>query len=138
VASKEQANSVHSQLCALARPNYSNPPSHGARIVRTILSDPALVEEWKGELKYMSGRIFGMRKALYEALIKLGTPGNWEHITTQIGMFSYTGLTVAQCKQLISKHHIYLLENGRISMAGLTTKNVEYVAKAIDDVVRNN
>jgi len=136
-SSKEQAKAVHSQLEALIRPAYSNPPAHGARIVKTVLTDPALVEEWKGELQLMSGRISTVRKLLFDELTRLGTPGSWKHITTQIGMFSYTGLSVAQCKALISKHHIYLLENGRISMAGITTKNVGYIANAFDDVVRN-
>jgi len=134
---KEQAVAVHSQLAALIRPNYSNPPAHGARIVKTVLSDPALVAEWKEELKYMSGRIDKCRHLLHDELTKLGTPGSWKHIITQIGMFSYLGLNVAQCKAMISKHHVYLLDSGRISMAGVSTKNVAYVARAIDDVVRN-
>jgi len=137
VDSKEHAVAIHSQLCALIRPNYSNPPAHGARIVKTVLSNPALVVEWKEELKYMSGRIDKCRHLLFEELTKLGTPGSWKHIITQIGMFSFLGLTVPQCKAMISKHHVYLLENGRISMAGVTTKNAACVARAIDDVVRN-
>jgi len=70
-------------------------------------------------------------------LKKLGTPGDWSHITAQIGMFSFTGLTTAQCEVLIKKHHIYLLTSGRISMTGINSGNVLYLAQCIDDVVRN-
>jgi len=126
-----------SQLNILIRNLYSNPPKHGADIVATILSNPELNHEWRQELKMMSGRIIDMRKLLVEHLTKLGTPGDWSHITSQIGMFSYTGLTQSQCKVLIEKHHIYLLTSGRISMAGINTKNCEYLARGIDDVVRH-
>lgn len=76
-----------------------------------------------------------MREVLRAELEKLQTPGTWNHITDQIGMFSYTGLTVKQCEQLISKYHIYLLKSGRISMAGINEKNVKYLAKAIKSVI---
>ena len=65
------------------------------------------------------------------------TPGSWEHITNQIGMFSYTGLSEAQCVNMIDKHHIYMMKNGRIAMVGLNSKNVNYVAEAIHDSVTN-
>ena len=78
-----------------------------------------------------------MRALLKETLVKIGTKGNWDHVTNQIGMFSFTGLTPKQCETMISKHHIYMTGNGRISVAGLTSANVEYVAKAIKDVTDN-
>lgn len=84
----------------------------------------------------MADRIILMRQSLFEKLRALGTPGKWDHIVTQAGMFSYTGLSGAQCDALVNKYHIYLLSSGRINMCGLTTKNIEYVAKAIDEVVR--
>lgn len=136
-ADKQICSSVLSQLKLIARPAYSNPPAHGARIVGTILSDQQLTSEWHSELSGMSGRIQTMRKELLDELTRLQTPGSWQHIITQIGMFSYTGLTPSQCKYLTDKFHIYLLTNGRISMAGLNTNNVKYVAQAIDDAVRN-
>lgn len=135
--SKSQVAAVMSQLKMIIRANYSNPPAHGARIVKAVLSDPALFEEWKQELRGMSGRIIQMRSVLYDALVKLNTPGDWNHIKTQIGMFSFTGLTPKQCEVLSNKHHIYLLSNGRISMCGINTKNIDYLAKAINDVVVN-
>eukprot|EP00455_Lapot_gusevi_P057916 TRINITY_DN9_c0_g2_i6.p1 TRINITY_DN9_c0_g2~~TRINITY_DN9_c0_g2_i6.p1 ORF type:complete len:133 (+),score=62.11 TRINITY_DN9_c0_g2_i6:118-516(+) len=128
---------VLSQLAVVIRPMYSNPPRHGAHIVSAILSDPKLFAEWDAELKGMSLRIQAMRAALRSELERLRTPGDWSHITSQIGMFSYTGLTPAQCEKMIKKHHIYLIPNGRISMAGINTKNVKYVAAAINDCVSN-
>jgi aspartate/tyrosine/aromatic aminotransferase len=134
---KESVPAVMSQLDVLVRNLYSNPPKHGAAIVRTILSDKALTQEWHSELFAMSKRIQDMRTALYNELKRLGTPGTWTHITSQIGMFSYTGLTPKQSDAMVDKHHVYMLRNGRISMAGVTTKNVAYLAAAIDDCVRN-
>ncbi|KAG9520117.1 hypothetical protein KCU71_g23836, partial [Aureobasidium melanogenum] len=84
----------------------------------------------------MSGRIISMRKALKGKLDELQTPGNWDHITNQIGMFSFTGLTEKQVLKIRSDAHVYMTKNGRISMAGLNTNNVEYFAKAVDKVVR--
>ena len=78
-----------------------------------------------------------MRAALRTALEKQGTKGDWSHITNQIGMFSFTGLSVKQSEAMVKKHHIYMTKNGRISVAGLTNKNVGYVAKAIKDVTDN-
>jgi len=134
---KEKVSAVMSQLDVIIRNLYSNPPKHGANIVKAVLKDAQLTQEWRDELKVMSGRIIAMRQALYNELKKLGTPGTWTHITSQIGMFSYTGLTTKQCENMIDKHHVYMLKNGRISMAGVTTKNVAYLAAAMDDSVRN-
>jgi len=128
---------VMSQMDIIIRNLYSNPPKHGANIVKTVLSDPALYQEWRDELMAMSVRIQDMRKVLYDELVRLGTPGSWTHITSQIGMFSFTGLTPGQSKAMVEKHHIYMLGNGRVSMAGVTSGNVKYIAAAIDDVVRN-
>lgn len=135
--SPETVKNVMSQLDIIIRNLYSNPPKHGANIVKTVLSDAALYQEWRDELLAMSVRIQDMRKLLFDELTRLGTPGSWTHITSQIGMFSFTGLTPAQSKAMVDKHHIYMLGNGRISMAGVTSKNVNYIASAIDDVVRN-
>lgn len=78
-----------------------------------------------------------MRALLKDSLVKNGTKGNWDHVTKQIGMFSFTGLTPKQSEAMIQKHHIYMTGNGRISIAGLTSANVDYVADAIKDVVEN-
>merc|ERR1711990_379736 len=134
--SQDSVKNVMSQLDIIIRNLYSNPPKHGANIVKTVLSDPALYQEWRDELMAMSKRIQDMRAVLLDELKTLGTPGDWSHITSQIGMFSFTGLSPEQSKAMVEKHHIYMLENGRISMAGVTSGNVKYIAQAIDDVVR--
>jgi aspartate aminotransferase len=129
------ANKVLSQLKLIVRPMYSNPPLHGARIVATILSDESLYKEWAAEVKMMSNRIIDMRKALYDILQEKKTPGDWSHILKQIGMFTYTGLKPEQVEKLITNFHIHMMKNGRISMAGLNSKNVRYVAEAFHTVV---
>ncbi|KAL9243726.1 hypothetical protein vseg_017580 [Gypsophila vaccaria] len=133
----KQAVAVKSRLQQIARPMYSNPPVHGALLVSIILSDPELKKLWLEEVKGMAERIIGMRTALRDNLEKLGSPLSWEHITKQIGMFCYSGLTPEQVDRLTREFHIYLTRNGRISMAGVTTKNVEYLAKAIHEVSKS-
>ncbi|KAK0719473.1 pyridoxal phosphate-dependent transferase [Lasiosphaeris hirsuta] len=127
---------VASQLAILQRSEISNPPIYGAKIASTVLNDKALFAEWQENLRTMSGRIISMRTALRAKLEELGTPGRWNHITDQIGMFSFTGLSEAQVAKLRSEFHVYMTKNGRISMAGLNTRNVDYFAKAVDSVVR--
>lgn len=127
---------IASQLAILQRSEISNPPAYGARIASTILNDEKLFKEWEENLKTMSGRIKEMRTALRSKLEELKTPGTWNHITDQIGMFSFTGLTEQQVLKIRSDAHVYMTKNGRISMAGLNTGNVEYFAKAMDKVVR--
>eukprot|EP00090_Calanus_glacialis_P003310 TRINITY_DN12449_c0_g1_i1.p1 TRINITY_DN12449_c0_g1~~TRINITY_DN12449_c0_g1_i1.p1 ORF type:complete len:537 (+),score=152.87 TRINITY_DN12449_c0_g1_i1:193-1611(+) len=124
-----------SQLTLIIRAMYSNPPAHGSRIVDTVLKDPAMYQEWRDCIKIMADRIINMRSGLRERLEKLGTPGNWNHITDQIGMFSYTGLSPAQSEFLVKEKHIYLLKSGRISMCGVTPGNIDYVAASIYEAV---
>ncbi|XP_044751148.1 aspartate aminotransferase, cytoplasmic [Coccinella septempunctata] len=124
---------LKSQFTVLIRGMYSNPPSHGARIIAYILNNPDLYEQWKQSVKTMADRIIQMRKELRGAIERMNAPGKWDHITSQIGMFSYTGLNEAQSEYMVKKHHVYMLKSGRISMAGLTTRNVEYVAQSIVD-----
>jgi len=126
---------MKAQITLLVRGNYSNPPHHGARIVLTVLTNPELFEEWKQCIMTMSTRIKTVRQMLRDKLVALGTPGTWDHITQQIGMFSYTGLTPAQVEYVTKERHLYLLKSGRISMCGVTSKNVEYVAESIHEAV---
>nr|AIT70256.1 aspartate aminotransferase [Eucheuma denticulatum] len=137
VISSEGGNgeAIRSQLKAIIRAMYSNPPKHGAMVAASILGDGDMFAEWEGELRKMADRIRDMREKLRAALIKNGTPGNWDHIVKQIGMFSFTGLTAAQVEFMKNKYHIYMTSNGRISMAGLTNYTVEYVADAMKDAV---
>jgi aspartate aminotransferase len=130
----EEAARMESQLKILARATYSNPPIHGARIVDIILSDAALTKQWHGEVKEMADRIIRMRSLLYNNLQQLGSTKKWNHITDQIGMFCYSGLSPEQVDRMTNEFHVYLTRNGRISMAGVTSKNVGYLAEAIHAV----
>jgi len=134
--SKDVADRVMSQLKILIRAMYSNPPIHGARIANEILSDPALKAQWVKEVKGMADRIISVRVALRDALKKEGSTRNWQHITDQIGMFCYSGMTPEQVDKIVKDYHIYLTKDGRISMAGVTTKNVEYLAHAMHSVTK--
>jgi len=137
VVMKEQSNMVNfkSQLTLIIRAMYSNPPAHGVRIVDTVLSNPDLYQEWRECIRVMSSRIIEVRAGLRKRLEDLGTPGDWSHITTQIGMFSYTGLTEEMCLFLQKEKSLYLLKSGRISLCGVTPGNIDYVAKAIHEAV---
>ncbi|EMC96510.1 hypothetical protein BAUCODRAFT_33868 [Baudoinia panamericana UAMH 10762] len=130
-ASPEEKARVDSQIKILVRPLYSNPPVHGARIASTILNDPSLNKQWLGEVKGMADRIIQMRALLKENLEKLGSKHQWNHITDQIGMFAYTGLTAEQMSKLAEEHSVYATKDGRISVAGITTDNVGRLAEAI-------
>jgi aspartate/tyrosine/aromatic aminotransferase len=132
---KETADIVLSQIKLVIRPMYSSPPAHGAKVAAAILGDAKNFKEWQDELTNISHRVIHMRKLLRQRLEELKVPGTWTHITSQIGMFSYTGLTPEQCDIIIKKHHVYLLRNGRISMCGVTTKNVDHLARAIADSI---
>ena len=134
--SKQESERVLSQLKILARPIYSNPPIFGSRIVSTILNTPELKKQWLSDVKGMADRIISMRAQLVQLLKEKGSQHDWSHITKQIGMFAYTGLNPDQSEQLMKKHHIYLTLDGRISLAGLNSKNIEYVAEAIEIVTR--
>ncbi|TQN66633.1 Aspartate aminotransferase, partial [Colletotrichum shisoi] len=127
----EERKRLDSQVKILVRPMYSNPPVHGARIASTILNDAALNRQWLGEVKGMADRIITMRALLKENLEKLGSAHDWSHITSQIGMFAYTGLTPQQMDALAKEHSVYATKDGRISVAGITSGNVGRLAEAI-------
>ncbi|RMD44549.1 hypothetical protein DV735_g572, partial [Chaetothyriales sp. CBS 134920] len=129
--SAEEKRRVDSQIKILVRPLYSNPPIHGARIASEILNDPALQEQWLGEVKGMADRIIKMRALLKENLQQLGSKQNWDHITNQIGMFAYTGLSPEQMDALAKEHSVYATKDGRISVAGITSGNVKRLAESI-------
>lgn len=135
-ASPEEKAKVDSQLKIIVRPLYSNPPVHGARLVSSILGDQALYDEWLVEVKGMADRIIAMRTKLYDTLVRLDTPGEWGHIKSQIGMFSFTGLKPEQVDALAEKASIYLTRDGRISMAALNDGNVEYFAESVSKAVK--
>jgi aspartate aminotransferase len=116
-ANEDEASRVQSQMKMVIRPMYSNPPRHGARIVTTILEDPKLRAEFEVQCKGMAERIATMRTLLLSKLHDTGSTKNWDHITKQIGMFAYSGLTKDQVMLMREKHHVYCTADGRISMA---------------------
>ncbi|KAK9805264.1 hypothetical protein WJX72_009822 [[Myrmecia] bisecta] len=137
LSDKETATRVLSQLKRIARALYSNPPVHGARIVAEVVGNPDMFEEWKEEMQGMAGRIKTVRQELHDHLKEIHPERDWSFILRQIGMFSFTGLTPKQVENMTNKHHIYMTKDGRISLAGLSSAKAGYLAKAMDDSVRN-
>ena len=135
--SEEEKNAVKSNLEKIIRTEYSCPPKFGAMIFNYIMSDPELKKEWDEEITYMGNRIKQMREKLKQKLIEIGSKRNWDSLTKQKGMFSYTGLTPQQIERLKTEFHIYAVSNGRISVPGLNQNNVEYVAKAFHEVTKD-
>ena len=133
--SASEAAVVLTQIKSVIRANYSNPPSHGARIVERVLSDPAKYQQWLGELTQMRTRIRTMRKMLADEMARIGAKRDFSFVTRQNGMFSFTGLSPEQIDRLAAEYGIYAVRNGRICICGLNTKNVEYVAKSIAAVL---
>ncbi|KAL7055509.1 hypothetical protein AAHC03_022521 [Spirometra sp. Aus1] len=125
-----------SQLKILIRGMYSNPPLHGARIATEILTDPDLKQTWLSELKGMADRLTRMRQSLKSHLERNGSARDWSHITKQIGMFCFTGLNPKQVARMKQEFSVYMTNDGRISIASLTPRNVDYVAQAIHEVTK--
>jgi len=132
--SQAERDTVNSRIKQIARPIYSNPPIHGARIVDIILGDPELEKMWHSDLILMSTRMAEMRAALHAGLTALGSEHNWDHVVSQIGMFAFTGLNKDMINELREKYSIYMTMDGRISIAGLNTHNIDYVAGAFHAV----
>jgi len=133
--SKEEASRVLSQLKIVIRTNYSSPPTHGAQVVATVLTTPALRSLWEDELTAMRVRIKQMRGALVDKLKAAGVTQDLSFITRQQGMFSYSGLSTPQMQRLRSEFGIYGLDSGRICMAALNSRNLDAVAAAIAKVM---
>lgn len=127
----EQRDHILSELKLIIRPLYSSPPRHGSSIVKTVLGDAALKEQYYKECAGMALRIKKMRLKLVQALAKAGSQHDWSHITHQIGMFAFTGMNEEMCRRITDEFSVFLTMNGRISMAGLNMKNLEYVAESI-------
>jgi len=132
----EEAARLLSQLKRIVRTNYSNPPTHGGKIVATVLASPKLRAMWEAELGVMRDRIKAMRAKLVES-IETRVPGaDFKFVIRQRGMFSYSGLTKEQVARLRSEYSIYAIDTGRICVAALNSKNIDYVADAIATVIR--
>jgi aromatic-amino-acid transaminase len=135
-ADKEETARVLSQLKICIRTNYSNPHTHGATVVATVLNTPALRQQWEDELGQMRERIKAMRVAFVEKLKAAGVQQDMSFITTQIGMFSYSGLSKDQMVRLRSEFGVYGTDTGRMCVAALNGKNIDYVCASIAKVMQ--
>lgn len=134
--SPAQTQQFQQWLSIFARKIYCSPPKFGAGIVRTVLGDQELRQEWREDVRGMGSRILSMRSALVEGMTSRGNPNDWSHITKQRGMFAFTGISKEQCQRLTDEYKIYLTLNGRISVAGLNPSNIEYFNDCLDIVTR--
>ncbi|ANY62317.1 aromatic amino acid aminotransferase [Comamonas aquatica] len=132
---KEEAARVLSQLKIVIRTNYSNPPTHGGAVVAAVLNNPELRALWEKELGEMRVRIKEMRQKLVDGLKAAGVTQDMSFITTQIGMFSYSGLSKDQMVRLRSEFGVYGTDTGRMCVAALNSKNIEHVCKSIAAVI---
>ncbi len=132
----EKLLDVRSQLALLARNLWSTPPDHGAAVVAQILGDAALKQLWVEEVEAMRQRIAQLRVGLVEALAPHGLSERFAHIAAQRGMFSYTGLSPEQVKQLRERHSVYMVGTGRANIAGADAARLDALAAAIADVCR--
>ncbi|MCK6427252.1 MAG: aspartate/tyrosine/aromatic aminotransferase [Burkholderiaceae bacterium] len=128
---KDETARVLSQLKIVIRTNYSNPPTHGAQVVAKVLGTPELRQMWEDELAGMRTRIKAMRAALEAKLKEAGVTRDLSFITRQRGMFSFSGLSKDQMVRLRSEFGVYGVDSGRICVAALNSKNIDYVARAI-------
>jgi len=134
---KDETSRVVSQVKRVIRTNYSNPPTHGASVVAAVLSTPALRQLWETELAGMRDRIRAMRTGLVDKLKARGVARDFSFVARQRGMFSYSGLTSAQVDVLRDKYGIYAVSTGRICLAALNSRNIDYVADAIAAVLKD-
>lgn len=135
VARPDTADTALSHIKRVIRANYSNPPAHGAAVVATVLNDPELRAQWEAEVREMRDRINTMRHLFVETLHEKGVTQDFSFIARQRGMFSFSGLTPEQVKALREQHAVYVVGSGRISVAGMTEDNMDYLCRAIADVL---
>jgi len=133
---KEESARVLSQVKRVIRTNYSNPPTHGGAIVASVLASSELRAMWEEELAGMRQRIRAMRTSLADKLKAQGAAQDFSFVTKQRGMFSYTGLSTTQVEKLKNDFGIYAVGTGRICVAALNSRNIDYVAQAIAAVVK--
>ncbi|MEP2617847.1 MAG: amino acid aminotransferase [Marinomonas sp.] len=133
--SADEANAAFSIVGQAIRANYSMPPSHGAAVVHTIMTSPELKAEWKEEVAQMRDRINGLRAKLVAKLATSGVSKDFSFIQNQRGMFSYSGLTLEQVRTLRSEYAIYIADTGRMSIAGVSDDNIDYLCESIAKVV---
>lgn len=133
--SKDENARVLSQVKRVIRTNYSNPPTHGGTVVASVLNNPELYNLWVDELGEMRNRIRSMREQFVTKLKDHGVKQNFDFVKAQRGMFSYSGLTAAQVDVLRNEHGVYAVSSGRICVAALNSRNIDYVVNAIAKVI---
>jgi aromatic-amino-acid transaminase len=134
-SSRDEAVRLLSQIKRVVRANYSNPPTFGGQIVATVLTSPELRSKWERELEGMRTRILANRRALVEALTKRVPGRDFHFVLEQRGMFSYSGLSAEQVARLRSEYSVYAINTGRICVAALNARNMDYVADSIASVL---
>lgn len=132
----EQASISASQIASIARGIWSMPPDHGAAIVETILDDATLKEIWLEELGQVRGRINDTRALLAGALDRAGVSGDFSFITREKGMFSFLGISKEQVRTLVDRYSIYLVDSSRINVAGINSRNMDYLVQSLKAVLR--
>jgi aromatic-amino-acid transaminase len=136
-ADRDETARVVSQVKRTIRTNYSSPPTHGAAVVAAVLSTPALRATWERELATMRERIRSMRSGLVDRLRSRGVNRDFSFVIRQRGMFSYSGLSRDQVDVLREQYGIYAISTGRICLAALNSRNIDYVADSIAKVLSN-
>lgn len=134
--SPSHTKAVTSQLAMKARAMWSTPAAHGARIVAMVLGNSEMRRQWIETVRSMADRILSMREALVSELQSRAVPGRWDHITSQSGMFCYSGLNQDHVAFLQQRFSVYLPKDGRINICALTSTNVAYLADAIHEAVK--
>lgn len=134
-ATADDAKLVQGQLQFTVRRIYSSPPSHGGHVVDIVMNDEKLFNDWVAEVYVMRDRIREMRQKLRDVLESKVQGRSFEYLTTQQGMFSFTGLTPEQVQRLQDEFGVYMVSNGRMCVAGLNSRNIDYVANAMATVL---
>ena len=120
------------------RGNYSTPPIHGARIVTTILQSKELYQTWKDELNQMRTRVKELRQQFLKSLQSQDLPYDFNYLIKDQGLFSMLNLSKEVVAKLREEFGIYILENGRVNIASLSSKNIEIVTGAIKKAVSSH
>jgi len=136
--SKEVLANLTTQLTMIVSAMYSSPPSHGARIISTILGNEMYLREWLKAIQTMSEKLKYRRLMLRGMMEAKKIPGNWEYLTNQTGPYTFLGLNETQVKHMMKRHHIYMFSNGRVDLGSLSTKRMKHFVTAVSEVLKRH